>query len=196
MRSRTTMSPSRPTAAIVTASTSGFTVMAMTPGCGATTGEGRPTRFVGSGARSSTSPASTSSAESAGDGRAVEAGRLGEAGARERTLEVHEPQEFREVSTVHPVERAGSLCHATTLGARPDARLRGAPNMLRLTPNARPRSIRLVQITFDVGVETFERFNDEQTQHQEARHMRCRRGTGRRHARRLRRQEEATTRAP
>ncbi len=67
-------------------------------------------------------------------------------------------------------------------GPRP----RGAPNMLRLTPNARARSIRVVQITFDVGVETFERFNDEQTQHHEARHTGCRGGTGRRHPRRLR----------
>ncbi len=64
-RSRTMISPSRPTAAIVTASTSGFTVMAVTPGCGATTGDGRPTRLVGSGARSTTRPDSTSSDASA-----------------------------------------------------------------------------------------------------------------------------------
>ena len=121
-----------------------------------------------------------------GDGRAVEPGRRRQPGARERPLEVHQPEEFREVSTVHPVEGAGSLCHATTLGAPPNRVRRDAPNMLRLTPNARARSIRGVQITFDVGVETFERFNDEQTQHHTARHAGCRGRTGRRHARRVR----------
>ena len=62
MRTRTGMRRSRPTAAIVRASTSGLAAIATTEGSTDTTGDGRPTRRAGSGARSCTRRSRTSSA--------------------------------------------------------------------------------------------------------------------------------------
>ncbi len=139
MRSRAGMPPSMPTAAIVTASTSGLTAIASTRGSGATTGEGRPTRFVGSGACSIVRPCALSSATSDGDRRSVEARHRREACARERPLEVHVAEHFREVSTVDAVEGACSVCHASTLGGSRVGHDGARRYLLRLTPNPNRR---------------------------------------------------------
>ena len=44
-----------------------------------------------------------------GDRRSVEAGGGRQSRPGERPFEVHQPEEFREVSTVHPVERSDTL---------------------------------------------------------------------------------------
>ena len=56
-------------------------------------GEGRPTRRTGSGARSSHQTLRDEFADEVGDRRAVQARRLGERRARQRSVEVHEAQD-------------------------------------------------------------------------------------------------------
>ena len=64
-RSRSTTTPARPTTPAVMASTSGLTAITTRPGCGHTSGDGRPTELVASGLRSITNSPLTSSATSA-----------------------------------------------------------------------------------------------------------------------------------
>ena len=139
-------------------------------GSAATTGDGRPTRLVGSGRAPPTRPSSTSSADEGGDGRAVEpvtaVSRARESGPSRCTR----PSTLERLRRCTPSKVPLGLPRVHSRCGRAGPRRRA--EFVALDAKSSATYIRHVQITFDVEVETFERFNDEQTQHHEARHAR------------------------